>query len=59
MSRHAQGEIPEKNGVSQGTCQQIASSGAKLASDLQAVIEAWPNLPDALRAGIMAIIRHS
>jgi len=29
---------------------------APLGSDLRAVISAWPNLPDAIRAGILAMI---
>jgi hypothetical protein len=27
--------------------------------DLNAVIDAWPTLPDAIRAGIMAMVRAS
>ena len=29
---------------------------APLGSDLRAVVSAWPNLPDAIRAGILAMI---
>ena len=28
-------------------------------SDLAAVVEAWPNLPEALRAGIVAMVKAS
>ena len=42
----------------QGAAESAAldASEAPLGSDLRAVISAWPNLPDAIRAGILAMI---
>ena len=34
----------------------LDARGAPLGSDLRAVVSAWPNLPDAIRAGILAMI---
>ncbi|MEW6357947.1 MAG: hypothetical protein AB1696_16560 [Planctomycetota bacterium] len=33
------------------------AQGGSLSPDLQAVVEAWPSLPDAIRAGIVAMVR--
>ena len=45
----------EKQHVS-SSCQQIASSTEYFDPDLQAVIERWPGLPDAVKAGIVAMV---
>ena len=34
----------------------LTAREAPLGSDLRAVISAWPNLPDAIRSGILAMI---
>ena len=39
------------------TCQQIASSRAEMPPDLQTVIDAWPSLPAAIQAGILAMVK--
>ncbi len=33
--------------------------GASLDSDLATVVEVWHNLPDAVRAGVMAMVKAS
>ena len=37
----------------------LAASDAETAADLRAVVEAWPTLSNALRAGIVAIVRSA
>jgi len=34
----------------------LDATEAPVGSDLRAVVSAWPNLPDAIRAGILAMI---
>ena len=38
-------------------CQQNASSDEHSDPDLQAIIERWPELPEALKTGILAMVR--
>ncbi len=40
-----------------GSCQQIASSESENDADLQAVIDAWPTLPEAVKADIVAMVK--
>lgn len=62
-SRHTDfqsGDKPQKRKGKRGsaaTCQQIASSTREIPQDLQALIDAWPSLPDAIKAGILAMVR--
>jgi hypothetical protein len=42
---------------SAATRQQIGSAPAEISQDLQALIDAWPALPDALKAGILAMVK--
>jgi len=35
----------------------VETKPAHIDADLQAIIDAWPTLPEALRAGIVAMIR--
>jgi hypothetical protein len=55
----------ESPGNSPSAIQSDAKSGAFGAeycpcdADLAVVVEAWPSLPEALRAGILAMIRAS
>ena len=35
----------------------VETKPAHIAPDLQAIIDAWPTLPEAIRAGILAMIR--
>ena len=54
------GENPEENGDSGPAGPVAGPVKTKTCSpdaDLQAVINAWPELPDAIRAGIVAIVR--
>jgi hypothetical protein len=44
------------NDAAQKAAQVLPASQAG-APDLQAIIEAWPTLPEAIRAGILAIVR--
>lgn len=37
----------------------VAAETPAFDSDLAAVMEAWPNLPDVVRVGIMAMVRAS
>ena len=37
--------------------QQIAQHGIAEASDLAGIMRAWPTLPEAVKAGIMAMVR--
>jgi hypothetical protein len=54
---------PRSSGNSAGGDQSGAESGAldprnaEFDPDLSAVVEVWPKLPEAIRAGIMAMIR--
>jgi len=55
-------EFPEERGRFNRTGPETGPVKTKPRSsdaDLQAVIEAWPTLPDAIRAGILAMIRAS
>ena len=38
-------------------CGALDARKSDLPPDLEAVVEAWPRLPDAIRAGILAMIR--
>jgi len=38
---------------------QPASEATPLDADLQALIAAWPTLPDAIKAGILAMVKAS
>jgi hypothetical protein len=50
---------PREKRPTSDDCQQIASSKPEIPSDLQAIIDAWPTLPDAIKAGIVAIVRST
>ena len=53
-SGQADTQIPPK---SERFSKSAANSAAIIDSDLQAVNEAWPKLPPALRAGIIAMVK--
>ena len=38
-------------------CGALGAGLAPIGADLQAIIDAWPALPEALRAGILAMIQ--
>jgi hypothetical protein len=53
-------KLQEKRGSANGAAQKAAHFPAdKQVSDpgLAALIDAWPTLPDAIRAGILAMVR--
>jgi hypothetical protein len=37
-------------------CGALGAQNAHLDPDLAAVVEAWPNLPEAIKAGILAMV---
>jgi len=39
------------------SCQQIVSAERPTDADLQVLIDAWPALPEAIKAGIVAMVR--
>ena len=47
-------ELSETNGIHRPESNPAASAAAD--SGLNAVVEAWPELPDAVRTGIVAIV---
>jgi hypothetical protein len=56
-------QTPENTGKTQVSDAAGADAGAvetktaQFPPDLQALIDAWPTLPDAIRAGILAMVR--
>jgi len=61
-SQHATPENPEENAHSLDSAAPGAAVGAQntpIDPDLQAIIERWPELPDAVKAGILAMVRTS
>lgn len=51
---------PEKHRENEGsspTGQQIGSAPAEISPDLQAIFDAWPALPEAIKAGILAMVK--
>jgi hypothetical protein len=55
-------KIPEKNAVfPKVAASGIAVKSADAVSDpnLALIINTWPSLPDAIRAGIMAMVKHT
>ena len=53
-------ENPEKNAHSQASAAQgaaVDSQNEPIDTDLLVIIERWPDLPDALKAGIVAMIQ--
>jgi hypothetical protein len=53
-------ETRGKRGASEGTGADAGAVETKTAHDdpdLQAIIDAWPALPEAIKAGILAMIR--
>ena len=37
-------------------CGAVGAQSALMVPDLQAIIKAWPELPDAVKAGILAMV---
>ena len=60
MSHAATAENPEENDISHEGAAQGAAVGAEQAGidpDLAAVIEAWPELPEAVRRTVVLMVR--
>jgi len=49
-------QIPGTGGAESGA---VGSKNAPIDPELQAVIDRWPDLPDALKAGILAMVQPS
>ena len=59
MSHDAIPENPEKTGVSENAGADAGAVETKNAhddADLQAIVDAWPTLPEAIKAGILAMV---
>jgi hypothetical protein len=55
-----QGENPEKNGIfKEGAAQGAAvdTEYQPIEADLQEVVKAWPELPDAVKEDILAMVK--
>jgi hypothetical protein len=51
--------MPQGGAKSGAVCEQAerpAQKGTAVDADLIAVIRAWPNLPETIRAGILALV---
>ena len=60
INRRVSAEIPEKKAHSENCTAPGAaneSHNAPIDADLQAIIERWAELPDAVKAGIVAMVR--
>ena len=49
-------ENPGKNGVCGNVASISPAPNLRIDSELQAVIDAWPSLPEAIQAGILAMV---
>jgi hypothetical protein len=57
-----QGENPEENGFSEKGAAAGAAVGARndgFDADLQSIIERWPALSDAVKVGILAMVKSA
>ncbi len=62
MIQPATPEIPEENAHSRDSAAPGAAVGAQIAPvdpELQAIIERWPDLTDAVKAGILEMVRDA
>ena len=50
-------ELRDVEDVSGAESGAVGAEKALIDADLAAVIDAWPNLPEAIRAGIVAMVR--
>ena len=61
MNRTTSAENTGENGISEVHASKspaVTQNGLEYAADLQALIAAWPKLPEAIKAGILAMIDH-
>jgi len=57
MSQRVNPQNTRENGVPGLPGSKSAAVAADISQDLQALIDAWPALPDAIKAGILAMVR--
>ena len=60
MSHDATPENPEKTGISENAGADAGAVETKTAHDdpdLQAIIDAWPTLPEAIKVAILATVK--
>ena len=59
MIQSATAKIPKKHAHSQARAAPGAAdeTGTLIDADLQAIVEAWGQLPDPVKAGILAMVR--
>ena len=60
MIQRVNPEIPEKNAHSENCAAAgaaVESENASIDSDLNAIIERWPELPEAMKAGISLMVK--
>ena len=57
MSHAATPEIPGENGTSHVDASKSPAVIAELATELQAIVTAWPNLPDAIKSAILVLVQ--
>jgi hypothetical protein len=55
----AEPQKQRENQACSAHCQQIASSDKNVPSDLQAIVLAWPHLPESIRSAIAVLVRAS
>lgn len=46
--------VSESGGANSGA---LGARGGAIAPELRAIIDAWPTLPEAIKAGILALVR--
>ena len=54
QSRNKVGKATQRK---KGNCEKSEFSEKNTPADLQAVVDAWPALPDAVKQGILSIVR--
>ena len=57
MSQRADPGKHGENGVPGEPASKSPAVAAEIPQDLQDIIDAWPSLPDAIRAGILAMVK--
>ena len=60
MIQRVSAEIPEKKAHSRGSAAPGAAVGAEntpIDADLQVIIQRWPELSEAVKAGILAMVK--
>lgn len=55
--KHIAGALAGENGVAGLPASRSPAVAAEIPQDLQAIIDAWPDLPEAIKAGILAMVQ--